>query len=166
MCKLSIVVEYHRFERVKCAIESGKTKFFMFDRLHKFLLISLGFSFGFQICSLRLVYTYDAKHKPLVNLGDASTKERTRSFFCACHYACVFAVRVLAFNFPSLYLLDFSLELENEWKEICGTEEEATPLQCCRVPFTPSLVLVESLVCKKKEKSDLRGPAGPLVWRY
>ena len=32
-------IEYHQFERVKCEIESGKTGFFIFDRLQKFFFI-------------------------------------------------------------------------------------------------------------------------------
>ena len=151
-------IEYHQFERVKCGMESGKTEFLCSIDFKNSFLFSLGFSCAFQISSLflRLVYTYDAS---------TSASHAFLFFFacivfttglCLCLCLCLRRTCKPAF-FPSFYVLDFSLELENEWKEI---------LRCCRVPFTRSLVSVGSLVCKKKEKSDLRGPAGPLVWRY
>ena len=87
----------------------------MFDRLQQFVFISLGFSSGFQISSLflRLVYTYDAstsaRHALLFLVLVSS---RFTSGLCLC--LCLRRTCKPAFNYPSLYVLDFSLELENE----------------------------------------------------
>ena len=98
-------------------MESRKTEFLCSIDFKNSFLFSLGFSCGFQISSLflRLVYTYDAS---------TSASHAFFFFVClyrpgsqlayACAYVCVCVVRVNQPFFLSFYVLDFSLELENE----------------------------------------------------
>ena len=89
----------------------------MFDRLQQFVFISLGFSSGFQISSLflRLVYTYNASTSAShALLFLVLVSSRFTSGLCLCLCLCLRRTCKPASNYPSLYVLDFSLELENE----------------------------------------------------
>ena len=84
--------------------------FFTFDWLQQFFFISLGSRF--------LRYSQGWFTRTTQAQGPVQEQGTRSFFFCLC----LSRTWKPAFNFPSFSVLDFSLEQENEWKEICSTE--------------------------------------------
>ena len=101
------LIEYHHFERIKCEIESERRNFFYFRSTSTirfyFAWVFLRVPDFFVILKAGLRVRRKHKRKPRF------------PFSRACAYVCVLRRTFKpAFNYPSLYVLDFSLELENE----------------------------------------------------
>ena len=113
--------EYHQFERVECEIGSGKTEFFYVRSTSTirfyFARVFLRVPDFFVILKAGLHVRRKHKRKPRAPFSRV-VSSRFTSGLCLCLCLCLRRTCRPAFNYPSLYVLDFSLELENEWKEI------------------------------------------------